>query len=119
MDNKVYNCADYRREIQGEFMPNRLYIVLFVFFAFSLLISACSSGASSSTVTPAATSSQDGATLVQERCSRCHPLTRVENARHTAAQWKSIVAMMISRGAQLNSSEETTVVNYLAANYGQ
>ncbi len=100
-------------------MRIRLFIVLFVIFVFTLLLSACSSGASSSTATPATTSTLDGATLVQERCSVCHPLTRVEAARHTAADWKIIVEMMVSRGARLSTSEQATVIDYLAANFGQ
>lgn len=100
-------------------MRNRLITALFAVIVITLLLSACSSGASSSTATPAATSSLDGATLVQERCSKCHPLARVENARHTAADWKLIVGMMVSRGANLNSSEQTAVINYLAANFGK
>jgi hypothetical protein len=61
----------------------------------------------------------DGATLVQERCTVCHPLTFVEKSKHTAADWKLIVDTMIGRGAKLTSDEETLVVNYLAATYGK
>jgi hypothetical protein len=82
-----------------------------------LFANACSSG--SSNTTPASTLALDGATLVQERCSVCHPLTRVESASHTAGQWQSIVNTMISRGAQLSAQEKTVVVNYLTANYGK
>ncbi len=91
-----------------------LLILLFV-------TTACSSGSSStSTTTPSSSpSALDGASLVQERCSVCHPLARVESSRHTAAEWKTIVDTMISRGAQLTPSEETVVVEYLSANFGQ
>jgi cytochrome c-type biogenesis protein CcmH/NrfF len=91
-----------------------IFCALVVLIVFS---SACSSG--SSNTTPSSTSALDGATLVQERCSVCHPLTRVESANHTAAEWKTIVNTMISRGAQLTPEEETAVVNFLAANYGK
>jgi hypothetical protein len=82
-----------------------------------LFTSACSSG--SSNTTPASTSALDGATLVQERCSVCHPLARVEASKHTASEWKTIVNTMIARGAQLSTEEATTVVNYLASNFGK
>ena len=91
--------------------PILAILIVFIFTA------ACSSGASSPT--PAATAAQDGATLLAERCSVCHPLTFVEKSHHTAADWKLIVGMMVSRGAKLSSAEETVVVNYLAANFGQ
>ncbi len=90
-----------------------LLILLFV-------TTACSSGSSlTSTATPSSTSALDGASLVQERCSVCHPLTRVESSRHTATEWKTIVDTMIGRGAQLTAPEETVVVEYLSANFGQ
>jgi hypothetical protein len=98
-------------------MRNRLAVFLFALLAVAMLISACSSG--SSNTTPAPTSALDGATLVQERCSVCHPLSRVEASSYTAAQWKTIVNTMIARGAQLNSAEATAVENYLAANFGK
>jgi hypothetical protein len=98
-------------------MKNRcMYYLLFILIG-SICITACSSRASNPT--PGPTSSLDGATLVQERCTKCHPLSRVERSNHTAAQWKTIVDTMISRGAQLTPEEETVVVNYLAANFGQ
>jgi ABC-type transport system substrate-binding protein len=68
---------------------------------------------------PAATTAPVGATLIQERCTRCHPLTNIERSRHTAAEWKLLVDMMISRGANLTSDEESVVVNYLASNFGK
>jgi cytochrome c5 len=98
-------------------MKNRWMPIILTLLAVILFVTACSSGASNTT--PAATSNLDGATLVQERCSVCHPLSRVEASRHTAADWKLIVDTMISRGAQLTPGEETVVVNYLATNFGQ
>lgn len=98
-------------------MKNHSISILLAFLILLILTTACSSG-SSITTTPATTSSIDGATLVQERCSVCHPLTYVERSRHTAADWQIIVNMMVSRGAQLTPEEEITVVNWLAANFG-
>jgi len=100
-------------------MRNRLVTILLVTLAVILLTTACSSGASSTTAAPASTTALDGATLVQERCSVCHTLARIENTKHTATDWKTIVDMMISRGAQLTPEEAIVVVNYLASNFGQ
>jgi hypothetical protein len=82
-----------------------------------IFATACASG--TPTTSPASTTALDGATLVQERCSVCHPLSRVEGTKHTAADWKLIVGMMVSRGAQLTPEEETVVVNYLSTQFGQ
>jgi hypothetical protein len=101
----------------GENMRNRWITILLTLLVVMILGTACSSGASNTT--PAATTNLDGATLVRERCSVCHPLSRVESTSHTAAEWKTIVDLMISRGAQLTSEEETVVVNYLSTNFGQ
>jgi len=99
-------------------MKNRSIAIVLTFLTLLIFITACSSGTPTAATsgTPAAL---DGATLVQERCSVCHPLAFVERSRHTAADWKTIVDMMISRGAQLTPDEETTVVNWLVTNYGQ
>lgn len=98
-------------------MKNRRSTLLMTLLAVILFLSACSSGASSTT--PAPTTSLDGATLIQERCSVCHPTARIEITNHTAADWKTIVNVMISRGAQLTPQEETVVVSYLASNFGK
>ena len=102
-------------------MKNRLVMIFLALLIMTVFETACSSGASSTapTSTPASMTVLDGAALVQQRCSMCHPITFIEKSRHTAADWKLIADMMISRGAQLTPSEETIVVNYLSANYGQ
>ncbi len=98
-------------------MRIRSAAILFTLLVIIVFTSACSSG--SSNTTPSSTSALDGATLVQERCSVCHPIGRIESSNHTAAQWNTIVNTMISRGAQLTPEEKTVVVNYLAANFGK
>jgi cytochrome c-type biogenesis protein CcmH/NrfF len=98
-------------------MKNRTIITFLACMVLIILLSACSSATSSPQ--PASTTPPDGATLLQERCTVCHQLSFVERSRHTAADWKLIVDSMISRGAKLTPEEETLVVDYLSANYGQ
>jgi cytochrome c-type biogenesis protein CcmH/NrfF len=98
-------------------MNNRRISLLFVLLAAIFLVTACSSGSSSSTTAPSGTT-QDGAALLNERCTVCHTLSRAESSKHSAADWKTIVDSMISRGAQLTPEEETVVVNYLATKFG-
>jgi cytochrome c5 len=103
-------------------MNLRWIAIFLILFA----VSACSSTNASQTAepppssasSPTSTTSIEGATLVQQRCTVCHSITRVESAHHSASQWQSIVDSMIRRGAQLTPEEETVVVNYLAATYG-
>lgn len=100
-------------------MKTRLFYIIPGLMALLILLVACSSSAViTTTLSPSSTSSVDGASLVQERCTACHSLSRVQNARFSAAEWKTVVDLMISRGAQLTPDEETVVVNWLAVNYG-
>ena len=101
-------------------MKTRMYTLAFILLAVMILVTACSSGASTSTTAPSNSSAiLDGATLFQERCNVCHNLSRAESAKHTSAEWKTIVDKMIGKGAQLTPDEETLVVDYLAATYGK
>ncbi len=99
-------------------MKYRMIAIFVMIFIASVIATACTSAGSTPTTTPSSTSALDGATLVQERCSVCHPLSRVTQSRFTAEQWKLVVDQMIARGAELTPEEEIVVVNYLAANYG-
>lgn len=62
-------------------------------------------------------STLDGQALMQERCTVCHSLDRVESKHQTADQWKKTVDRMISNGAQLTPQEEQVLVDYLAQTY--
>ncbi|MGB9669168.1 MAG: hypothetical protein ACPL0B_02165 [Anaerolineales bacterium] len=64
-------------------------------------------------------SANDGATLLQNRCTVCHNLDRVKNEKNSRTKWEQIVNNMIQKGAQLNDNEKTTLIDYLAQNYGQ
>jgi cytochrome c-type biogenesis protein CcmH/NrfF len=98
-------------------MKKQSRTLLLIIMAVILLVTACSSSSSSTTVAPAS-NTQDGAALVQERCTVCHTLSRAESQRLNSTQWKSVVDMMIARGAKLSAAEETLVVDYLATKYG-
>jgi cytochrome c5 len=113
-------------------MKTKIYALMGVVLALTLLVAACSSGSSSNTTAPSSnttapsssttapsTTSSDGAQFLQERCTVCHTLSRIEDQRLSAADWKVIVDRMISKGAKLTADEETLLVDYLAANYGK
>jgi cytochrome c5 len=65
-------------------------------------------------VTSKAGETPDGATLVQQRCTRCHPSDRIDAARHDRAAWQATVDRMRGKGAVLDASEAATVVQYLS-----
>jgi len=78
-------------------------------------LAAC--GTSSSSGTGSTGGGTDGLSLMQSRCSVCHSTDRITSAHKSAADWKITVDRMISHGAQLNTTEEQTLIDYLAANY--
>lgn len=92
------------------------------------LVAACSGGEGPETTTsateqqPSAPQGQpvtlDGASLVAERCSTCHSLSRIQQASKTEAEWQETVARMVRKGAKLNAEEQTVVIKYLAETYG-
>lgn len=88
-----------------------LALMILVFF-----LAACSSASSNSSTQEII---QDGATLLQERCAVCHPLSRVTAQHLSADEWKSVVDSMVKRGASLTPEEETILIDYLAANLGK
>jgi len=59
----------------------------------------------------------DGKALLEERCTKCHDLGRVEQAKKTEEEWKATVERMVSKGAQLGQAEQTLVIQYLAETY--
>ena len=57
----------------------------------------------------------DGMALVQERCTVCHTLDRVNAATYDQAGWEQLVDRMIRNGARLNAEERLAVIDYLAS----
>lgn len=65
----------------------------------------------------AAAPAKDGASLLEERCSVCHPAARPKAAKKTPAEWESTVSRMIGKGAQLTAGEKKVLVDYLGKTY--
>jgi len=86
-------------------------ISILILLTGAVLVSCGSSNTNSSS------GSSDGKSLMQERCSVCHSTDRITSARKTADQWTSTVQRMVNHGAKLNSAEQQTLIDYLAANY--
>ena len=56
----------------------------------------------------------DGDALLQERCTACHDLGRVESASKTADEWRKTIERMIGKGARLNDAEKEALIEFLA-----
>ena len=59
----------------------------------------------------------DGKSLVEERCTKCHDLGRVERAKKTEEEWKATVERMVGKGAELDQAEQELVIKYLQETY--
>lgn len=85
------------------------------------LLAACG-GAEEQSVAPAAEqatpAASEGTALLEERCTQCHDLGRVERAKKTEAEWKATVERMVGKGAKLSQAEQEQLVQYLAETYG-
>ena len=99
--------------------------VLFFLIVAAFFISACSTtDTNPPTSIPTDIPSQDqspsaldGRALLQERCTLCHNLNRIEQASKSEDQWRTTVEQMISKGAVLNAEEKEALIQFLAQTY--
>lgn len=58
---------------------------------------------------------RDACRLANDRCTRCHPLDRVLQARLAASQWRDYVhRMRLMPGSGIQPAEEPAIVDCLA-----
>jgi len=66
---------------------------------------------------PLAWAQEDGATLLEQRCSVCHPSARPKSKQKTPEQWDATVTRMMGKGAKLTPEEKQVLVDYLSKTY--
>jgi mono/diheme cytochrome c family protein len=59
-----------------------------------------------------------GRELVQDICTQCHELDRLNDQELTAAQWSDLIKGMVSEGPPVTDKEFKQIVDYLARNFG-
>jgi hypothetical protein len=59
----------------------------------------------------------NGQSLLEDRCTGCHTLSRIKSAEKTREQWERTVDRMVAMGAELNSEERGILLDYLEATY--
>ncbi len=74
---------------------------------------------SSSAAAAAALPAGPGKELVEARCSACHDLERITIAKRHKAEWPTLVANMVGRGAVATPDEAQAITSYLAAHFGE
>ncbi len=110
---------------EGEIIRRILTVpaMMLVVLLLGSLLAACGRAEGETTVPTteqekAAPVTLDGRLLLEERCTRCHDLGRVEQTRKTGEEWRTTVQRMVGKGAQLNQAEQEAVIHYLAETYG-
>ena len=59
----------------------------------------------------------DGASLLEERCSVCHPSSRPKSKQKTPGQWETTVNRMMGKGAKLTEQEKEVLLDFLSKTY--
>jgi hypothetical protein len=59
------------------------------------------------------TSLQDGASLLNSRCARCHTVEVIKQTKQTRAEWETSLAKMQKMGVTLSDGEKIVLIDYL------
>ena len=119
--SEYFQTKDYRRNGMSRRILAVFAMMLLVLLLGSLL-AACGR-AEDETAVPTAEQEEaapvtlDGKSLLEERCTPCHDLGRVEGAKKAEEEWKATVERMVGKGAQLNQEEQALVIQHLAEAY--
>ena len=70
-------------------------------------------------LTIAAPAAADGKQILENACTACHNLARVQTQKLTQLEWKGIVERMKGRGADVSDEDTSALVDYLVKIYGR
>ena len=59
------------------------------------------------------TSLQDGDSLINSHCGRCHNVALLKQTKQTRAEWENTLAQMENMGVNLSADEKIIVTEYL------
>lgn len=97
------------------------FTLVILMLLMSFIISACGGSAVDAPPTTdmdtGTETALDGKSLLEQRCTKCHTLDRVERASMSAAEWGTNVREMVGKGAELNASEQEVLIEYLSLAY--
>jgi glyoxylase-like metal-dependent hydrolase (beta-lactamase superfamily II) len=60
----------------------------------------------------------DGKQILENACTTCHTLARVQNLKLTKPEWQGMVDRMKGRGAEVTDEDVAILVDYLTKTYG-
>ncbi len=91
-------------------MLKRWLLISLAGISLLFLIVACAQ-----TTEPAEIAPSEARTLIEERCSDCHPADRVFNADYSREGWLDVFDRMIKKGAEANPAEKETMIDWLVS----
>jgi hypothetical protein len=90
-----------------------LGVVMIKFYFLGLLLSVVVS-----TIQPhPVLAEENGAALLEKRCSGCHPSSTTTSRKKTPEQWHDTISRMKHRGARLTEEEMKILVDYLSETF--
>lgn len=63
---------------------------------------------------PVAPTPHPGQALVATKCSTCHSIVQVDNAKYSREIWETTVNRMVMAGMQITDEQKASVIDYLA-----
>ena len=63
---------------------------------------------------PAAPTPHPGQALVATKCSTCHSIVQVDNAKYSREIWETTVNRMVMAGLQITDEQKAQIIDYLA-----
>ena len=59
-----------------------------------------------------------GRELVEDVCTYCHNLDRLQGKQYTREEWRGVIKGMIDQGAPVTDKEFSMILDYLVKNHG-
>lgn len=60
------------------------------------------------------TDASPGQALVEQKCTMCHTLDRVDSAKYDNAGWTATVERMVQNGLVVSADEKSAIIEYLS-----
>lgn len=95
-------------------MTRRIALLLLVLALVLVTGAACKKEIPAPEPTPGEATGLDGAVILQEKCTKCHDLQRVEAQRLDDVGWEQVIDRMREKGADLTDDEATALAEYLS-----
>ena len=84
------------------------YTIIIVFVIATMVLVGCGSKE------PVVATPHPGQALVQTKCSTCHTIAQVDNAKYSRAMWQETVDRMVLSGMQVTDEQKALIVDYLS-----